>query len=165
MDASLGTGIALHTDRLARTFAGTGVGRGALATDGKTALVADATIALDTREALEIHAEFAAEIAFDDVLAVLDGVNDLGHLLFGQVLGADRGVDLGVGQNDVGIGRSDAVDVAERDINALFAGNFNSDNTCHKKLALFLFVPGIRANHTDDALAFNNFAIFAKFFD
>ena len=38
----------------------------------------DAAIALDALEAFEVHAEFAAQIAFDDILAFLDGVNNLG---------------------------------------------------------------------------------------
>ena len=84
-----GVRIALHADRLARTFARAGVGLGALAAHRQTAHVADATIALDALQALEVHAEFAAQIAFDHVLAILNRVNDLRQLRFGQILGAD----------------------------------------------------------------------------
>jgi len=48
--------------------------------------MADTAVALDTLQALEIHAQFAAQVAFDDILAFLDRVNDLGELLFGQSL-------------------------------------------------------------------------------
>jgi len=48
----------------------------------------------------QIHADLAAEIALDDILAVLDGMNDLGELLLRQILGAHAGIDLGVGEDD-----------------------------------------------------------------
>ncbi len=99
MDAGLGVRIALHADRLARAFAGAGVGLGALAAHRQAAQVADAAIALDALQALEVHADLAAQIAFDDILAVLDRVDDLGELLLGQILGADARIDVGLGQD------------------------------------------------------------------
>src|SRR4051812_30990347 len=94
MNTSFRVGVTLHTDSLARAFACARVGRGALTADGQTAQVADAAIALDALQTLEVHAEFAAQVTFDDILAVLNGVNDLGHLLFRQVLGAGLRLDL-----------------------------------------------------------------------
>jgi hypothetical protein len=83
-----------------------------------------------------------------------------------EVLGAEGRINLGLGQDDFGIGRADAVDVAQSDVNSLFAWYFNSNNTSHKfALALFLFVARVRAYHTNHALAFNHFAILAKLFD
>jgi hypothetical protein len=91
-------------------------------------------------------------------------VNNLGQLLFVEVLGANGGVDLRLGKDDPGIGGANAKDVAQSDADALFAGDFNSYETCHKfNLALFLFVARIRANDTNDALAFDDLAVFAKF--
>src|SRR6516162_8775669 len=94
MDTGFGGGIADNADGFARTFAGAGVGLGALATDRQAAQVAETPVTLDTLKALEVHADLAAEIAFNDVFAILDGVDDLGELLLGQVLGADGRVDL-----------------------------------------------------------------------
>jgi hypothetical protein len=75
-------------------------------------------------------------------------------------------INLGLGQDDLGIGRANAVNVAQSDVDALFARDFNSNNSSHKfVLALFLFVARVRANHTNHALALDNFAILAKFFD
>ncbi len=81
VDAGLGVRVALHADGFARAFARAGVGLRALAAHGQAAHVADAAVALDALQALEVHAEFAAQVAFDDVLAFLDRVNDLGELL------------------------------------------------------------------------------------
>ena len=99
MDAGLGGWAAHDADGLARAFASAGVGLGALAAHGQAAQVADAPVTLDALEALEVHADLAAQVALDDVLAVLDGVDDLGKLLLSQVLGADGRVDLGLGQD------------------------------------------------------------------
>jgi hypothetical protein len=166
VDAGFGVGIALDTDSFAGAFASAGVGGSALAANGQAAQMADAAVALNALEALEVHAQLAPQIAFDDVFAVLDGMNNLGQLLFIQVLGTDGGIDLGLGQDDFGIGRADAKDVAQSDVNSLLARDFNTNNTSHKmELALFLFVARVRAYNANHALAFNDFAIFAKFFD
>lgn len=168
MDAGLGARVTGDTDRLARTFPRAGVGLGALTADREAAQMADAPIAFNTLEALEVHADFAAKIAFDDIFAVLDCVHDLGKLRFGEVLGADRGIDVCGGKDVFRVIRADAVNIAERDINALVGGNFYSDDASHmglNGLALALFVTGVGANHTNDAFAFYDFAIFAKLFD
>ena len=166
MDAGFGIGIALHADGLTRTFASAGVGRGALAADRQAAQMPHPAITFDALQAFEVHAQFAAQVAFDHILAVLNGVNNLGQLLFVKVLGADGRIDFRLGQDDLGIGRANAEHVAQSDIDSLLARNFNSNNSCHKFfLTLSLFVAGIRANDTNNALPFDNFAVFAKFFD
>ena len=53
--------------------------------------------------------------------------------------------------------RADAVDVAQRNFNALFAGRyFHTNDACHKFLilTLTLFVAFVRANDADDASRF-----------
>src|SRR3954470_10811852 len=131
MDAGFGGWAADHTDGLAGTFAGAGVSLRALAADRQAAQMADAAVTLDALQTLEIHPDFAAEIAFDDVFAVLDGVDDLGELLLGEIFSADARVNVGFGQDDRRVTRADAVDVAEGDINALIGRNFYSDDAGH----------------------------------
>src|SRR3954470_8368233 len=126
MDAGLGVGVALHTDGLARTFARPGVGLSALAAHRQTAQMADAAVTLDALEALQVHTEFAAQIAFDDILAFLDRVHDLRKLVFVEGLGADARVDLRAFEDLLRVDRADAVNVAERDIDSLLAGNINT---------------------------------------
>jgi hypothetical protein len=165
MNAGFGVRVALHADGFARAFAGAGVCGSALAADGQAPQMADAAITFDTLEALEIHAQFAAQIAFDDVLAVLNGVNNLGQLLFVQILGANGGVNAGLGKYDFGIGRANAIDVTQSDIDSLSARYFNTNDSCHKcELTLSLFVARVRANDTNHALAFDDLAVFAKLF-
>src|SRR5262245_5198594 len=132
MDARLRVRIALHADGLARTFAGAGVGLRSLAAHGQAAHVADAAVALDTLQALQVHADLAAQIAFDDILAVLNRVHDLGKLLLGEILGANRRIDLRAGEDVLRVAGTDAVDRAQRDINALVRRNFNTNDAGHK---------------------------------
>ncbi len=42
------------------------------------------------------------------------------------------GIDPGCGQDVDRVLRADAVNVAQRDIDALLAGNFYTNDTCHK---------------------------------
>src|ERR1700748_488231 len=108
MNADLGVRVALHTNRLTRTFARAGVGLRALTAHRQTALVADATIAFDALQTLQIHTEFAAQIAFDHVFAFLDRMHDLGELRFSQILRADRTVDIRAFENFERIHGADA---------------------------------------------------------
>src|SRR5439155_6623727 len=93
VDARPGVGVALHADGLARTFARAGVGLGALAAHGQPAQVSHAAVTLDGLQPLQVQTDFTAEIAFGDIYAVLDCVNDLRQLLFVQILGADGRVN------------------------------------------------------------------------
>jgi len=64
----------------------------------------------------------AAEIALDDILAVLDGMNDLGELLLRQILGAHAGIDLGVGEDDLRVAGADPVNVTQGDVDPFVGG-------------------------------------------
>src|SRR5580765_7018103 len=93
MNAGLRRGIAHDTDRLSRAFARTRVGLRSLSAHRQTPQVPDTAIAFDALEPFQIHADFPPQIAFDDVLAVLDGVDDLRELLLRQILGADSRIN------------------------------------------------------------------------
>src|ERR1019366_6597357 len=112
MDAGLGGWAANDADGLARAFAGARVGLSALTAHWQAAEMPDATITLDALQPLEVHPDLAAQIAFDDVLAVLNGMHDLGELLFGQILGTDAGINIRLGQNNFRIAGAKAVNVA-----------------------------------------------------
>ncbi len=135
MDAGLGGGAAHHADGLTGTLARAGIGLGPLAANRQATQVANATIAFDALEALEVHADFAAQVTFNDVLAVLDGMDNLGELLLRQVLGADGRVNIGFGQDVFGIAGANAIDVAQGDVDALIGGDFNADDTCHRSVS------------------------------
>ena len=124
----------------------------------------DAPIAFDALQPFQIHAEFAAQIAFDDVFAFLDRVDDLRKLRLGQILRADRGINVRALENLQRVDGADAVDVAQRDVYALVRRNFNTNDACHKFLTLPLLVTFVRAYDANDALALHDLAMLTQFF-
>lgn len=132
MDAGFGSWAAHYTDRLAGSFARARVGLGTLTTNWQAAQVTNAAIALNALQALQVHTNLTAEVAFDDILAVLNRMDDLRKLCFRQVLGPDARLDIGLGQDDFGIGGANAVNIAKRDIDALIRRNFYTNDTSHK---------------------------------
>src|SRR5947209_4821129 len=109
MDARFRAGITLHADSLARAFSRARVRLRALAANGQTAQMPDAAIAFDALQAFQIHTDFAAQIAFDHVLAILDGVHDLRKLGLGEIFGADLRINIRAGEDVFRIAGADAV--------------------------------------------------------
>ena len=135
--SSLPGGLFLVGDGLPLTFAGTGVGAGALATDRKATAMTDATIAADFGEAFDVERDFAAEVALGVVFR--DFVTDRGQLGVGQILDADVFVDFDGGEDLFGGRGTDTVDVGKGDDDALLIGDINPDNTCHIGLRFLSF--------------------------
>src|SRR2546430_2823908 len=163
VNARLRIRIALHADGLARSLACARVGLGALAAHGQSAQVADAAITLDGLQPLQIQTGFAAEIAFGDIFAILDGVNDLRQLLFVQILGAEARVNIGFRQDFLRVDRPDAVDVTQRDFDAFFRRYIFSQNTWHASLlTLTLFMARVGTDDANHTFATHNFAVLAK---
>ncbi len=132
MNTGLGGWVANDTDSLARALAGTGVGLSSLAANRESSKMPHPAITLDTLEPLEIHPDFPPQVAFDDVFAVLDRVDDLRKLLFGQVLGANGSIDIGFGQNVDRVFGANPINVAQGDIDALIRRNFYTNDAGHK---------------------------------
>src|ERR1700722_4764019 len=75
--------------RLARALAGTGVRFGSLAPDGQPFSMAAATESSNIDQALDIHADFAAQVTFDLDIFVVNRVLNPGYLVVLQVLHPD----------------------------------------------------------------------------
>ena len=99
--------------------------------------VAQALVATDLDLATDVGLHLAAQVTLDLEVA-FDVVAQLGHLVVGEVLGAQVPVDAGGGQDFLAAGTADAVDVGQRDLHALVAREINAHETCHQ--AVFLFV-------------------------
>src|SRR5690606_10116439 len=98
----------LLLDRLARTLAGAGVGPGALAAQGQAAAMAQAAVAGQVHQALDRHADLAAEVALHRVLGDFQAqALDLG---LGQVADLGRRRDAGGLADLLGTGTANAVD-------------------------------------------------------
>jgi hypothetical protein len=96
----------------------------------------DAAITFDALQSLQVHADFAPQIAFDDVFPILDRVHDLRKLLFGQVLGSNAGIDVGAGQDILGVAWTNAINVTQGDVDAFVRRNLYSDDASHMCLSL-----------------------------
>ena len=93
--------------------------------------MADATVAVDRLEALEIGGDFAAEIALEHPLVLGDDVEDLVELLLREVLRPHVGIEAGLFDEEVGPRGTDAVDVTEGVRDFLFRGDFYAEETRH----------------------------------
>src|SRR5476651_124113 len=104
----------LAGDRLGRTLAGARIGMRALAMDRQAAAMAQAAVAGEVHQALDVHRHFATQVAFDGIVLV-DRLTDADHLVVGQRIHATRLVDPHLGQNLLGFRQADPVDVLQSD--------------------------------------------------
>src|SRR5688572_26833826 len=128
---ALGRGLLLAGNGLRRTLAGAGIGVGALAVHRQALAVAQAPVAAEIHQPLYVHGDFAPKVALDHVVAV-DHLADLQHLLVGQLRhpALRRGVDL---LHDLtGVLLANAVDVLQRDDDALVGRNVYACNSRHE---------------------------------
>src|SRR5208282_4995982 len=92
--------------------------------------MAVAAIALDVDEALDVHLDVFAKIAFD-VSFVLNHLTDAVDLFLAQVLDLLEGVNIRLPENPKGARIADPEDICERDPGLLVAGQIDASNTCH----------------------------------
>src|ERR1700731_837788 len=140
----------LAGDRLGRALARAGVGMGALAAHRQPAAMAQAAIAAEVHQTLDVHADFATKIALDQIVAV-DHFADLQHFLVAQLADATVSWNLDL-LHDVGsMLLTDAMDVLERDHHALVGRDIHTGNTGHdfspvadpsRDAAIFLAISG-----------------------
>src|SRR5574343_1047195 len=114
---------------LARTLAGACVGAGALAAHRQTATMAEAAVAAQVHQTLDVHRGLATQVTLDRELAHF--FPDLLQVAVGQVLDllvegdANRRADLLRGR------AADAEDVGQADLRVLLRRNVDTSNTCH----------------------------------
>src|SRR5512139_313890 len=105
-------GLLLAGDGALGALAGTRVGLGALAADREALTVPAPLVAADLDLATDVTLDL--EVGFDLV-------TELDQLLVAQLVDPHVGVDPGAGQELLGAGTADAVDVGECDLDALVA--------------------------------------------
>src|SRR5258708_17902010 len=89
-----------------------------------------AAIAADLDQALDVHIHFASEIALDADVAVYE-LAQAADLIFGEVLDTGVGADPRGGEHLPGGGGPDAIDVGQRDLDALLAGDIYPSDSGH----------------------------------
>ena len=94
--------------------------------------MADATVALDLGQTLDVQRNITAKIALDDDVVLIDILADLGFVLGREILDPDVRVDPGTGQDLVGRAAADAIHISQTNFDPLLARQINTSNTCHK---------------------------------
>src|ERR1700722_7689993 len=144
MDYSLLPGLLPTGYRLLLALAGARVGLRPLPVHGQPAAVADALVAADLDLAPDVGLDLAAQVALD-LVAGVDPVTELKQLLVGQA------ADPGVAADTRGVqrlqrpGAADAVDVGERDLEPLIAGQVNARKPGHVRAVLLRLAEVLRA--------------------
>ena len=95
--------LLLAGDRLRLALAGAGVGVRALAANRQRAAMTQAAIAAEVHQALDVHRDFAAQIALDEIVAV-DGLADLQDFGVGELVDAALGGDADLLADLLGLG-------------------------------------------------------------
>src|SRR5712675_975089 len=126
--------LLLSGDRLGRPLARARIGVGALAAHRQAAAMTQAAIAAEVHQALDVDADLTTKIALDQIVAV-DHFADLQNFLVAELADAPLGGDLHL-LHDLGrILLADAMDVLERDQNALVSRDIHAGNTGHGLLS------------------------------
>ena len=93
--------------------------------------MAQATVAGEIHQALDVHRGLAAEVTLDRHVLV-DLLADLQHLGVGQVLDATLARETEFGDDPERLGAPDAVNVSQRDLDALVGRDVDTRDTCHR---------------------------------
>src|ERR1700736_5142261 len=126
--------LLLTGDGLGRTLARARIGVGALTAHRQAAAMAQAAIAAEIHQTLDVHAGLATQIAFDHIVAV-DHFADLQHFLVAQLRHAAVIGNLDLLQDLGSVFLADAMDVLERDQDALVGRDIHAGNTGHGLLS------------------------------
>src|SRR3954465_11690418 len=89
------------------------------------AAMAEPAVAAEVHEPLDVHRHFAAQVAFDLVVAV-DGLTDLQHFRVGQLVDAALGRDADLVDDLLGELLANAVNVLKRNDDALVGRNVDA---------------------------------------
>ena len=127
-------------DGLAGAFARARIGAGTLAANRKAPTVADATVAVDCLQPLQIARDLTAKVTLQHPFVLGDQVEDLVQLLFGQILSTHVRIEARFLHEQVGPGGPDAVDVTEGVRDFLLRGNFDAEETRHGVVRLRVLV-------------------------
>src|SRR5437867_10415307 len=122
--------LPLHAHGLLRALAGPGVRVGALTPHREAPAVPEALVAPDLDLPLDVLGHVPAEVTLDLEVPV-DVLPDADDLLLGQVADLGPPSDTGAAHDDPGPLGADAVDVAQRDVHPLVAGEVHACDPCH----------------------------------
>src|SRR5699024_6540207 len=125
----LARGLLLAGHGALGALAGTGVGLGALPVHGQPTAVAQPLVAADLDLATDVCGDLATQVTLELVVR-LEVVTQSDEFVVAQVLHSGVRGDTGRGAGLGGAGASHAEDVGERNLEPLFAGEVDADESC-----------------------------------
>src|SRR3972149_6531794 len=134
-------------DGLLGALASASVGAGALPAGRQVAPVAQAAVAADVNQPLDVHLDLAAQVALHHVV-LADVVAQRGDLRLGQIFYPGVGIDPRRGNRLPGTGIAHPVDVGQPDDYPSITWKVYAFNTRHDS-SLSLFVARVFADHKD----------------
>src|ERR1700722_14007550 len=126
--------------RLSRALAGAGVRFGSLAPNGQPFSMAAATESSNVDEALDIHADLAAQVTLSLDVLVVNGVLNPADLIVLEVLHPDAGIHSRLGQDFFGQGKPHPEQISQSRFNSFF---FRQINSCDASHTFSSIIPGV----------------------
>ena len=122
--------------------------------------MAQTLVAADLHLALDVLRDLAAQVTFD-LEVLVDEAAQLRDFFLGEVAHTRVARHPGLVAHQLRGGAADAVDVRERDLEPLLAGNVDAGDTCHTKSpsALTLLVTRVRADDAHRAVPADHLAL------
>ena len=120
-------------------LAGAGIGMGTLTANRQVAAVAQATVAAQVHQALDVHLNFAAQVALD-VQVGIDMFANGQNLGIAQFVHATAGVDVHGFTDGLGGRMTDSGDISQGDRDPFRGRDVYAGNTCHVSFP-FVAVP------------------------
>src|ERR1700678_3473229 len=136
-------GLLLAGHRLLLTLAGTRVGLGPLPVHREPAAMADSLVAADLDLPPDVGLDLAAQVTFDLVGGV-DPVTELHQVFVGKAVDPGVSADAGRLERLQRPGAADAVDIGERDLEPLIAGEVYSRKPGHVRAVLLRLAEVLR---------------------
>src|SRR5215467_418891 len=147
--------------------AGSCVGARTLSMHRQVSAMAHATIAANFNQPLDVHIDFAAQVAFNLMFAV-DHFTQAVDFFFSQVARPRIRVNVRSIKDLAARGKADPIDVRQRNLNAFVAWNVNAGDSSHLslQLPLLLFMLGVFAtdNH-HNTLPADDLAVLTAWFN
>lgn len=123
----------------------------------------DTAVGTDFLQSLDVHLHEMAEFTLDAML-LLDRFAEAVPVFFGEILCPGVEIDIERFENLATHRTTDAIDIGERNFNALVVGQVDAGNTEHRLLSLTLFVLGVLADNVDHPAATHGLAVSTDLF-
>src|SRR5262249_7826202 len=122
--------LLLACDRLGGTFARAGISVGALTAYRQSTTVTQAAVTSEIHETLDVHGDFASQVAFHHIIAIDDFAN-LQHLLVTELIYPPILRNSDLTHDLVGLFRTNAMDVLQRNDHALVSWYIDAGDAGH----------------------------------